>query len=282
MTRQPFSVLLPVYRGDSPQFLERAFDSATREQVRVPDEVVIVRDGPVGPEISEALERFERSEFNVKVIRLEVNGGLADALQVGLAECTHEIVARADADDVSMPDRFSIQVPRVEAGLDMVGSALLEFSDDENVTGELRRQPLTGPDIAKYARFHDPFNHPSVVYRKSAVEAAGGYQHLHLMEDYLLFARMIANGARVANVSQALVKYRVGAGAYARRGGRELLRSEIALQRTLRAEGFTTRWQFVRNIVLRGGYRLVPQALRRNAYRKLILGRRTLRSQGDV
>src|SRR5690554_5571492 len=118
MTRQPFSVLLPVYRGDSPQFLERAFDSATREQVRVPDEVVIVRDGPVGSEISDALERFERSEFSVKVIRLEVNGGLADALQVGLAECSHEIVARADADDVSMPDRFSIQVPRVEAGLD--------------------------------------------------------------------------------------------------------------------------------------------------------------------
>lgn len=281
MTRQPFSVLLPVYRGDSAVFLERAFDSATREQVRVPDEVVIVRDGPVGSEIAEALRRFERSEFNVKVVRLEANGGLARALQVGLAECSHEIVARADADDVSLPNRFSIQVPRIEAGLDLVGSALVEFSDDENVTGQVRRQPLSGPEIARYARFHDPFNHPSVVYRKSAVQAVGGYEHLHLMEDYLLFARMLAHGARVANVPQALVKYRVGAGAYARRGGRDLLRSEVALQRILRAEGFTTWYQFIRNVVLRGGYRLVPQAFRRNAYRKLILGRRSVRSQGD-
>jgi hypothetical protein len=93
------------------------------------------------------------------------------------------------------------------------------------------------------------------------------------MEDYLLFARMLATGARPANVADPLVYYRVGAGAYRRRGGRRLLRSELALQRRFRALGITTRREYVRNIVVRGGYRLVPMRLRRYAYRRLIARR---------
>jgi hypothetical protein len=94
------------------------------------------------------------------------------------------------------------------------------------------------------------------------------------MEDYLLFARMLDAGARPANLAEPLVCYRVGAGAYARRGGRRLLRSELAVQRRFRQLGITTRRQYVRNVVVRGGYRLVPEALRMHAYRALIANRR--------
>lgn len=87
------------------------------------------------------------------------------------------------------------------------------------------------------------------------------------MEDYWLFVRMLAAGARVLNVREPLVLYRVGAGAYARRGGARLLASELRLQWRMRRIGFVTRTQMVRNMVLRGGYRLVPEALRRGAYR---------------
>jgi hypothetical protein len=90
------------------------------------------------------------------------------------------------------------------------------------------------------------------------------------MEDYLLWAKLILADARVANVAEPLVKYRVGAGAYTRRGGFALLRAEIAVQRQFRKLGFTTRAQFARNLVVRGGYRLVPEGLRRSAYRKVI------------
>jgi hypothetical protein len=101
----------------------------------------------------------------------------------------------------------------------------------------------------------------------------GGYQHLALMEDYWLFARMIDSGARVANVAEPLVLYRVGAGAYARRGGRDLLRSEIDLQRRMRAAGFLSRGQYLRNVAVRGGYRLVPERIRRLAYRQVFTTR---------
>ncbi len=267
-----FSVLLPVYRGDDAAFLRRAFDSATVEQELRPDEVVLVRDGPVGPEVAAEIESIRaRSVVPVTFVPLDENVGLARALEAGLARCAHEVVARADADDVSLPGRFAAQLPVVAEGADLVGTALVEFEDDEDVLGALRVLPTDPDEIARYARFADPFNHPTVVYRRAAVAAAGGYQDLHLMEDYLLFARMIAAGARVANLAEPLVKYRTGAGSYARRGGRALLRSEISLQVALRRDGFTSVPQAVRNVVLRGGYRLVPEAVRRMAYRSMIL-----------
>ncbi len=269
-----FSVLLPVYAGDRADFLRRALDSATVEQHLPPAQLVVVVDGPVGIELEDVLHErsaLPGSDLTVTVVRLPHNVGLARALDAGLDYCRHEIVARADADDVSLPERFAAQVPLVVDGLDLLGSAIVEFGEDEAERGLVRVPPLVAEDIAAYARFHDPFNHPSVVYRRSAVRAAGGYLQLDLMEDYWLFARMIASGARVANLPEPLVLYRIGAGSYARRGGLRLLRSEVSLQRQLRREGFTSRRQLARNLTLRGGYRLVPEGVRTAAYRRLVV-----------
>lgn len=267
---EPFSLLLPVYGRDDPDHLDRSLRSAVDEQTRPPAEVVVVQDGPIGAALREVvIAAGERVRVPVTVVGLQHNIGLGPALDAGLAACSYDIVGRQDADDISLPHRFEVLVPLVESGDDLVGSALLEFGRDEtDIVG--RRTPPTEPvEIARYARFHDPFNHPSVVYRRSAVQAVGGYERLDLMEDYWLFARMIQHGARVRNVAEPLVLYRVGAGAYARRGGRALLRSEVELQRRMHTSGFTTRSQYVRNVAVRGGYRLVPQTMRRMAYRRV-------------
>jgi glycosyltransferase involved in cell wall biosynthesis len=269
-----FSLLLAVYAGDRSDYLERAFRSTVHEQQRRPGDVVIVQDGPVPEDLDTTLKQLiDSSPVPVQHLVLAENAGLGPALDAGLARCLFDVVARMDADDVSLPHRFARQIPLIEAGADIVGSALLEFSDDpqdpRHIVGR-RTPPLAPDEIVTYSRFHDPFNHPTVVYRRSAVQAAGGYQDLPLMEDYLLFARMLANGAKPANVAEPLVHYRVGAGAYARRGGMRLLRSEIALQRRFRELGITSRTEFARNVLIRGGYRLVPERLRRFAYRRLI------------
>lgn len=271
LSRAGFSVLLPVYHRDLPSSLRRAFESVTVEQSLRPDEVVVVRDGPVGAELEELLtDLASTSPVPVVVVELAKNVGLALALEKGLEQCAHEIVARMDADDISRPERFATQVPLVEGGLDIVGAAIQEFADESRIfetDAVVRTPPLSARDIATGARFHSPFNHPSVVYRRSAVAAAGGYQDLPLMEDYWLFARMLHAGAAAANVPEPLVLYRVGAGAYARRGGWRLLRSEVVLQWRMWRLGFTSLPQLVRNVLVRGGYRLVPEALRRWMYR---------------
>lgn len=262
-----FAVLMSVYAGDRADFFEAAFRSVTADQTVPPDQVVLVIDGPLPQALNSRIEEVvAATQVPVTLVRLPVNGGLGPALRAGLAHSEHELVARMDADDVSLPTRFEVQVPMVRGGLDLVGSALLEFEDDPQVISRRRAVHTDPAQIQTGARFRQTLNHPSVVFRASAVEAAGGYQDLPSLEDYLLFARMIHAGARVGNVAEPLVLYRVGAGSYARRGGLRLLRSELALQREFRRTGFTTRLQMMRNLVIRGGYRVAPEGLRKAGY----------------
>lgn len=265
---EQFSVLLAVYAGDNPDYLRRSLRSVTDEQTRPPAEVVVVRDGPVGGDLEQAIgDAAAATDIPVVRVDRQHNEGLGRALDAGLERCRFDVVARQDADDISLPQRFAVQMPVIEAGADLVGSALLEFGEDEHDLLGRRSPPTDEAEIRSQAHFKDPFNHPTVVYRRAAVQAVGGYEHLPLMEDYWLFMRMLESGVRAANVREPLVLYRVGAGAYARRGGGELLCSEIELQRRMLAAGYVSRVQYVRNLAVRGGYRLVPESLRRLAYR---------------
>jgi glycosyltransferase involved in cell wall biosynthesis len=269
-----FSLLLPVYRGDSAPHFRRAFESSVAEQSLRPAEVVLVQDGPVSGELTLAIRAaLAESPVPVNYVQIEQNSGLAHALNVGLEACAHEVVARMDADDISDPTRFERQLRLVDEGIELVGTGMVEFVEDEDGEETIigRRVPPVGPGhIDRSARFHDPFNHPTVVYTKTAVARAGGYQPLGMMEDYWLFARMLASGAKVANLPDPLVKYRVSSGAYKRRGGLRLLRSELAIQRAFLRSGFTTPAQYARNVLVRGGYRLVPESARRAMYRRFL------------
>jgi len=271
---EAFSVLLPCYAGDTPDALQAAFLSVTAAQTRRPDQVVLVQDGPVSEQLGERISTlFEGSVSRTTLVVMPENLGLGVALTRGLEACEHDIVARMDADDVSERDRFEIQIPLVESGVDVLGSALLEFQTrPEVVVGS--RAVLTDPaEIVRQARLRQTFNHPSVVYRASLVAKVGGYEDLQGLEDYLLFAKMIMAGARVGNVARPLVRYRVSEGAYSRRGGWRILRSELRLQRRFRAMGFTTRAQYARNVAVRGVYRMVPEGVRRTAYQRLLARR---------
>jgi glycosyltransferase involved in cell wall biosynthesis len=274
---EPFSLLVAVYDGDRPDYLRRAFRSAVDDQTVRPDQVVIVRDGPVREELAGCLDELRAaSPVPVTLVPLPRNGGLGPALDRGMAASRFDVIARMDADDVAMPHRFEVQLPLI-AEADIVGSGLLEFmTDTDRVVGQ--RVPPTGADrIRRSARMHDPFNHPTVVYRRTAVQAAGGYGDIPLMEDYALFARMLACGARPVNVPEPLVYYRVSPDSFKRRGGTTLLRSELRLQRQFRRDGFTTPWQYARNVLVRGGYRLIPWWCRRAVYRPILSSARSRR-----
>ncbi|WP_369044807.1 glycosyltransferase [Sinomonas sp. P10A9] len=263
-----FSVLLPVYAGDDAARVRRALESVTADQTVPPAQVVIVRDGPVSSDIEAVLADAERdARFPAEVLRLPAGVGLADALDAGLRECRHDVVARMDADDVSVPERFARQLALMAAGYDIVGSAIAEIGDDESHRIASRPVPATHREIMAQLGFRTPFNHPSVMYRASAVYAAGGYRGVPDMEDYWLWARMLHRGSLGANVPDALVLYRVSDGAYARRGGQRMLTAELRLQRRMLAAGYINGLTFVRNMLVRGIYRLVPTRVRRRGYR---------------
>lgn len=262
-----FSVLMSVYRGDNPDYVRRALASVSCDQQLAPNQIVLVQDGPLPPPLQAVVDDAGEICHPVPVtpVVLEENRGLARALQAGLTHCAFDIVARADADDICLPQRFAKQIPKM-AHLDLLGAAIQEFHDDEGQVGLVRALPQTAPEIRQVLPLRDPFNHPAVVLRKSAVAKAGGYDNLTKMEDYWLFARMVHGGARVANLPEVLVYYRVGAGAYQRRGGLDMFKAEYQLQRALRRIGVTSRAQMARNLAVRCSYRLIPASVRKVLY----------------
>ena len=271
-----FSLLLPVYAGDDAAHLRLAFDSSTSGQTLRPAEVVIVQDGPVTAaleaELASIVAAGEASDDSVPVrlVRLQENQGLTVALNAGLDACTYPVVARMDADDVSDPTRFAQQWELIEQGYDLVGTGMVEFESDPAVAVAERIPPVGAQRIRDHARTHNPFNHPTMMYRVAALDRVGRYEPFGKMEDYWLGVRLIDAGARVENLPEALVRYRVGSGAFARRGGWAEARTEWRLQRELLRMGFVTPAQYVRNVVIKGAYRLMPAGVKRVLFRGFV------------
>ncbi|WP_053386811.1 glycosyltransferase [Leucobacter japonicus] len=273
MTTPEFSLLLPVYAGDDPAHLRAAFESSVDRQTLRPTEAVIVQDGPVSDALAAEFARIViESPIPVRLVQLPENRGLTEALNQGLDAVSTPVVARMDADDVSVPERFERQWARIESGLDLVGTGMAEFESDPDRPISVRTPPVGSERIREHARTHNPFNHPTMMYRVAALDRVGRYQPFGKMEDYWLGVRLIAAGAKVDNIPEPLLRYRVGAGAFARRGGWTEARTEWRLQRELLRMGFVTRGQYLRNVVIKGVYRLLPAGVKRVLFRGLISG----------
>ncbi|GAB3397323.1 glycosyltransferase [Schumannella luteola] len=271
MTDGAFTLLLPVYGGNAVDQLAEAFRSSVHRQELKPDAVVLVEDGPLPGPLATLLDQLEAdSPSPVTRVKLPENVGLAAALNAGLEVVTTEFVARMDSDDVSAPERFARQLPVMrERRLDVLGTGLVEFQGAIGKVVAVRTPPVGGDEIRRTIPFRQPFHHPSVVLRRSTLVEVGGYPTgVGRFEDYVLFARLVAAGAAVDNLPDLLLYYRADDGAYARRGGLDQLRSEIALQRELRRAGITSRAQRARNLLVRAPYRLIPPGTRAWLYRR--------------
>ena len=280
-SRTPFSLLMAVYAGDTPSFVARALKSDTIEQTLMPNQVVIVCDGPLGKELGQLVDRYpaklkkqllqadraeEMPEFTI--VRLPTNRGLAHALNLGLKSCKHELVARADSDDISRPSRFSILIPLLASSdLDALGSAIQEFSDDERTPGRIRYLPSGGSELRAYATLHSPLHHPSVAFRKTSVCKVGGYpEESGRFEDYRLWETMLVAGEHIGNIKEPLVLYRSDTAMYHRRGGIRMFRDELRLQNDFLHDRFIGPIQYARNILIRACYRLLPDQARSCLY----------------
>lgn len=248
-----FSVAISVYKNDAPIFFDRALESITDAQTVKPSEIVLVVDGPVSDEINKVITKYEEKHDTLKVIRLPQNGGLGNALRTAVENCTYELIARMDSDDVSSPTRFAEQLSFFEQNhdIDIVGGDITEFIGSEDNIVSKRSVPMTHDEIAEYMKYRCAFNHMSVMYKKTAVQKAGGYLDLFWNEDYYLWIRMQICGALFANTGTVLVNVRTGEDMYSRRGGKKYFKSEKYLQEYMFENGMINRRIYLCNILKR-------------------------------
>ncbi len=227
MEEQKISVLMSVYKNDIAQNVKTAVESIINQTFR-PSQVVIVVDGPVPDETTKTLEELKELYSEVEIYPLEQNVGLGNALKEGMTHCGNEIVARMDSDDIAVEDRFEKQIKKFEedSELSIVGSNIAEFIGDKDNVVSIRSVPEKHEDICKYLKKRCPFNHMTVMFKKSEVEKAGGYLHWFYNEDSYLWARMYLAGCKFANIPENLVYVRINEATFQRRGGYKYYKSE--------------------------------------------------------
>lgn len=224
-----FSVLMTVYSKEKPQHFKIALESLS-EQTLLPSELVVVKDGPLGPELEEVLSGYIRTaKFPVRLFNLEKNSGQGIASALGLENCLYDYVARMDSDDFSYPQRFQKQIQLLESSidLDVVGSWMGEFDQDPLLPSMIRVTPVTHDEIIKKSPYFNPINNISVIFRKKAIESVGGYAPIRNFEDYNLWVRLLATNKKFQNIPEVLVSARISNNMHGRRKGWDYIKGEL-------------------------------------------------------
>ena len=267
-----YSVLMSVYHKEKPEYLKQAIESI-QAQTYPTDDFVLVCDGPLNSEL-DAVITTKQQEMNgvLKVYRLDKNEGLGNALNAGINHCKNELVARMDSDDVAYPDRCEKQIDvfNTHPEVSICSGIVEEFTTDPEVVDARRALPETNAKIMEFAKKRNPFNHPCVMYKKSAVEAAGSYKDLYLLEDYYLWLRMLMAGYQGYNIQEPLLHMRAGSDMYMRRAGWKYAKTQAKLFKFMKDSGFIGNGQYIKSCVIRSGSALAPNWLRKFMFEKVL------------
>lgn len=268
---EKFSVLMSVYAREQSDYLKVALRSIFAQTV-LPTEIVLVKDGLLTQELDDVIADFCEKYDSIKVVKIAKNAGLGNALNVGLAACTNDLVARMDSDDLSFPKRFEaqLQIFDKDPNVDVVGAWIDEFEKDTSNIVSTRKLPENHKDIFQYAKSRCPVNHPVVMFKKQSVLDAGGYQHFPLFEDYYLWVRMLLNGAKFYNIQESLLYFRCSPDMYKRRGGWKYAIDECRFQSTIQQMQFINPQTCLKNISIRFTTRILPNFLRTILYKKAL------------
>jgi cellulose synthase/poly-beta-1,6-N-acetylglucosamine synthase-like glycosyltransferase len=269
MQTRPFSVLLSLYAQEQPSWLSACLNSLCTQNIQ-PEEIIMVLDGPIGTELHHVLNRYQ-TQLPLQIVPLPQHVGLGNALNTGLQHCRYEWIMRMDTDDICAPERFAHQWAYIQQHpqIAVFSGPIAEFSTTPEHISAVREVPLSHSAIRHYAQWRNPINHMAAAYRKSAVQAVGGYQHHQGMEDYNLWLRLLAAGHQLANQPEILVYARAGRNMHARRRGMQYLYSEWQLLRLKYRLSCQPLLPALGCFMLRGGCRLLPTSILSNLYRQL-------------
>ena len=267
-----YSVLISVYYKEKAEYLIECLESMVHQTVQ-PSEIVIVKDGKLTAELEDVLTKYKTKYQRLfKFVCLEKNVGLGLALAEGIKNCSHELIARMDSDDISIPNRCELQLREFakDSLLDVCGGYIKEFCDSKEKVVSIRKVPLVDSEIKEYQKRRDAVNHVTVMFKKSKVLEAGNYQHALLMEDSLLWTNMILHGATFKNIDDYLVYVRTGADMFKRRGGLKYFKKYKNGRKIILQTGYISKWDYYYTLLVQLIFSILPNSVREFVYEKLL------------
>lgn len=269
-----FSVLMSIYYKELPSNLVQCFDSIL-EQSKLPDEIVIVKDGYLTKELDNVIRDFmNKSSVDIRVVALKDNVGLGLALNKGLLECTHNLVARVDSDDINKKDRFEKQIEKFESNENLVllGGQIEEFiitNQRLQIVGR-RNVPIGKDKINKFSKLRNPFNHMTVMFKKDIILDVGSYKHKPGYEDYDLWMRLLKKDYHTENLERVLVIARTGLAMSNRRGGIKYAKTLFKMRKDFFEAGYISFWDLLIGTSASSIVALVPSRIRNKVYTQIL------------
>ncbi len=269
---EKYSVLMSLYMKEKPEYLELAIDSILSQTVQ-PDEIVIVKDGPLTDNLEKALESYCAAYPDLfHIVPSEKNIGLGRALNLGLSECKNELVARMDTDDIAKPDRCEKQLKMFEENpdLDLLGSSVDEFYSTPEKIVSRRVVPTKHEDIYEFSKRRSAFNHPTVMFKKSKVLSVGGYSNLRRNQDIDLFGRMLFHGCVAGNIEESLLYFRSNDDLAKRRKSWVNTKSYIKTIKKFKKMGYASFGDYAIVAIAQTGMFLMPVKVQHWVYKKFL------------
>lgn len=265
-----FSVLMSVYKKEKPEYLQEAMESVFNQSL-VPDEVVLMEDGPLTEGLEQAISELKKKHPQIVTYSFEENVQLGRALAKGVELCSHELIARMDTDDIAVYDRFRHEYDYMTAHptVAVCGGWMQEFND-EGTYSRRKQMPQSNEEIRRYGKYRNPVNHMTVMFRKQAVLTAGNYRHMPLLEDYDLWSRMLVRGMEFYNLPEVLVRMRNNNSVYERRGGMAYFRQYAAFRWEQKKMGWLCGREYLMALILTMGVTLQPNFVRKIIYRRML------------
>jgi glycosyltransferase involved in cell wall biosynthesis len=262
------AVIMSVYRNDKLQFVQESIQSIL-DQTFAKFHYYIIFDGPVVPGIESFIS--SQQDSRIKLFRLEKNGGLARALnyllEIVLKNSEYKLIARMDADDISLPERFEKQRGFLLDNEDIscIGCWYQEMDESGKHLSD-RKLPVDHEALKRRYYTRTPFAHPSVMYRRQLIEKSGFYPtDTVLMEDNVLWGRALKAGLRFANIPEYLLQFRIDKDFYKRRSGFRYgwnyIKTRFIINRTLSSPIYSYLLVFVM-----GATKMIPPFLLRYIY----------------
>lgn len=268
-----FSVAMSVYKNDNPEYLQMALDSIIN-QTLVPDEIVLIADGPIPDSLQTVIERTQSIFPALHPYYQEKNAGLGEALRIAVEKAQYDYIARMDSDDISLPDRFEKQMKCFEedGALSLVGGMITEFVNEPTNIVNKRILPLDDASIKQFMVSRCGVNHVTVIFKKRDLMKVGNYQSDYRQEDYYLWARMMREGCKFLNIPDVVVNVRSGASQFSRRGGWRYFKDHMEIFKLMYCWKLISRGQLMKNYLLRFLQVAFPNQLRTWIYQHLLRG----------
>lgn len=267
-----YSVLMSVYAKEKPEYLRQSMNSMFDQTVPTND-FVLICDGPISNELEEVITEFKNVHEDIlNVVKLEKNMGLGNALRIGIEKCKNNLIARMDSDDISKKDRCEKQIDvfMKNQSLSIIGTNIEEFSINPDIVDSMRVVPKTNDEIIKFSKKRNPFNHPSVMYKKQDVIDSGNYRDVRYMQDYFLWVDMLSNGKKGYNIQEPLVSMRASNDLFKRRSGKEYFKIQKELFKLMLKKGYISKMQYYSSITLRTISAFAPNWLRKSLFKKIL------------